>query len=99
MAAAYFLIDILVHGTFILCFLVLASLSRIFGTAQKKKPLYRLLYAACFGFGAAGLVLAFAPAGGVWALSALLLDVVFLAVGLGVTHFYWDWLPREIKKG
>jgi hypothetical protein len=39
---------VVVHFTAILTFLVVASLSRIFGRAQKKKPLYKLLYLASF---------------------------------------------------
>ena len=40
--------SVILHLTFIITFLVVASLSRIFGAARKKKPLYKLYYVASF---------------------------------------------------
>ncbi len=90
---------IVLHGTFILALLTLASLSRIFGAARKKKPRYRLFYLSS---GLVFLAMIFNLLGfNIVSLSilALVLDVAALVVGCAVTYFYWDWLPREISRG
>ena len=90
---------VILHLTFIVTFLVISSLSRIFGAARKKKPLYKLFYVAsllmCMSMVVSllGLDLEY------MALVAVALDLVGLIMGCAVTYFYWDWLPRELAKG
>jgi hypothetical protein len=90
---------VILHLTFIVTFLVVASLSRIFGAARKKKPLYKLYYVAgllmmiSMVLSLAGLDLAYMAA------AAIGLDLAGLLIGCAVTYFYWDWLPRELAKG
>ena len=90
---------VVLHLTFIISLLVIASLSRIFGAAKKKKPLYKLFYVAGLLM-TVSMVLALvgldiAPV----AYAALGLDVAGLALGCWVTWFYWEWLPRELTRG
>lgn len=90
---------VVLHITFITTFLVIASLSRIFGAARKKKPLYKLFYVASLMMSVSmvlnlvGLDLTLVGA------LAVILDLMGLALGCAVTYFYWDWLPRELAKG
>jgi hypothetical protein len=90
---------VILHLTFIVTFLVISSLSRIFGAARKKKPLYKLFYVAsllmCMSMVVSllGLDLEY------MALVAVGLDLIGLIMGCAVTYFYWDWLPRELAKG
>jgi hypothetical protein len=90
---------VILHLTFIVTFLVISSLSRIFGAARKKKPLYKLFYVAsllmCMSMVVSllGLDLEY------MALVAVGLDLIGLVMGCAVTYFYWDWLPRELAKG
>jgi hypothetical protein len=90
---------VVLHLTFIVTFLVISSLSRIFGAARKKKPLYKLFYVAsllmCMSMVVSllGLDLEY------MALVAVGLDLIGLIMGCAVTYFYWDWLPRELAKG
>ena len=87
-----------IHTTVLVVFLILANLSRIFGAARKKKPLYRWYYHAmmlvigALGISIAGLDL---PAFRIYALG---LDIAGLLMGAGITFFYWEWLPRELRK-
>jgi hypothetical protein len=78
---------------------VLAALSRIFGTAKQKRPVYRLFFQAILLL-AAGLAVAVVgidvPEIRAY---ALVLDVAGLLLGAVVTYFYWEWLPRELAKG
>lgn len=90
---------VVAHFTAILTFLVMASLSRIFGRAQKKKPLYKLMYLASF-------LVALAMIAGVlgleWRPAAYVgagLDFIGLGIAVWVTVYYWKWLPRELAKG
>ena len=86
------------HAAFFTALWVLAALSRIFGTAKKKKPMYRLFFQAAVLL-AAGLGLAVVgidvPEMRAY---ALVLDVAGLLLGAAVTYFYWEWLPRELAK-
>jgi hypothetical protein len=90
---------VVLHLTFIVTFMVVASLSRIFGAARKKRPLYKLYYVASFMMmvsmvlSMVGLDLQY------MAVAAMALDLAGLAIGCAVTYFYWDWLPRELSKG
>jgi hypothetical protein len=90
---------VILHLTFIVTFLVVASLSRIFGAARKKRPLYKLFYVASFlmtmsmVLSLLGLDLPY------MALVAVSLDLIGLILGCAVTYFYWDWLPRELARG
>jgi hypothetical protein len=90
---------VILHLTFIVTFLVVASLSRIFGAARKKRPLYKLYYVASLlmmismVLSLLGLDLFY------MALAALALDLVGLTMGCAVTYFYWDWLPKELSRG
>ena len=89
---------VILHLTFITTFLVIASLSRIFGAAKKQKPLYKLFYVASLVMTVAMVLsllgLDLAPA----AIAAVVLDVAGLIMGCAVTYFYWEWLPRELAK-
>ena len=89
---------VILHLTFITTFLVIASLSRIFGAAKKQKPLYKLFYVA-------SLIMTVAMVLSLLGLDlpssyndALILDFVGLVMGCAVTYFYWEWLPRELAK-
>jgi len=87
-----------VHMAFITALLVLAGLSRIFGSAKRKKPMYRLFYHAVILLaGALGMaVVGFdMPELRAYALG---MDVAGLLLGAAVTYFYWEWLPRELSK-
>jgi hypothetical protein len=90
---------VILHLTFVTTFLVVASLSRIFGAAKKQKPLYKLFYVASLLMTVAMVLsllgLDLAPA----KYAALALDAAGLVVGCAVTWFYWEWLPRELSKG
>ena len=90
---------VILHLTFITTFLVVASLSRIFGAAKKQKPFYKLFYVASLIMTVAMILsllgLDLAPA----AHAAVFLDVAGLIMGCAVTYFYWEWLPRELAKG
>lgn len=90
---------VILHITFITTFLVIASLSRIFGAAKKQKPFYKLFYVASL-FMTLAMVLSLlgldvSPA----AYAAIGLDVFGLIMACAVTWFYWEWLPRELAKG
>ena len=90
---------VILHLTFITTFLVVASLSRIFGEARKKKPLYKLFYVASMLMTVSmvlsllGLDLSYVG------LAVVGLDVIGLSLGCAVTYFYWDWLPKELARG
>ena len=90
---------VILHLTFITTFLVIASLSRIFGAAKKQKPFYKLFYVASLIMTVAMVLsllgLDLEPA----EYAAVILDVVGLVMGCAVTYFYWEWLPRELAKG
>jgi hypothetical protein len=89
----------ILHLTFIVTFLVVASLSRIFGAARKKKPLYKLYYVASMLLSLSMVVSLLGLDMQSMALVAVGLDLVGLIMGCAVTYFYWDWLPRELAKG
>jgi hypothetical protein len=90
---------IILHLTFIVTFLVVASLSRIFGAARKKKPLYKLFYVASLLMSMSMVLSLLGLDLPYMALAAVGLDLVGLILGCAVTYFYWDWLPRELAKG
>lgn len=90
---------VVLHLTFIVTFLVISSLSRIFGAARKKKPLYKLFYVASFLMTASMVVSLLGLDLQYMALVAVALDLFGLILGCAVTYFYWDWLPRELAKG
>lgn len=90
---------VILHLTFIVTFLVVASLSRIFGAARKKKPLYKLYYVASMLLSLSMVVSLLGLDMQSMALVAVGLDLVGLIIGCAVTYFYWDWLPRELAKG
>lgn len=90
---------IILHLTFIVTFLVVASVSRIFGAARKKKPLYKLLYVASFLMTMSMVLSLLGLDLDHMALAAVGLDLISLILGCAVTYFYWDWLPRELAKG
>src|SRR4051812_36107061 len=90
---------VILHLTFITTFLVVASLSRIFGEARKKKPLYKLFYVA-------SLLMVVSMVMSLLGLDlphvrilAVGLDLIGLVLGCAVTYFYWDWLPKELARG
>ena len=90
---------VILHLTFITSFLVIASLSRIFGAAKKQKPFYKLFYVASLMMTVSMVLsllgLDLAP----MAYAAMVLDVIGLVLGCAVTYFYWEWLPRELSRG
>jgi hypothetical protein len=90
---------VVLHLTFIVTFLVISSLSRIFGAARKKKPLYKLFYVASFLMTMSMVVSLLGLDLQYMALLAVGLDLTGLILGCAVTYFYWDWLPRELAKG
>lgn len=90
---------IVLHLTFITTFLVIASLSRIFGAAKKQRPLYKLLYVASLFMSVAMVLSLLGGDVAPMAWAAVALDVAGLAVGCAVTYFYWEWLPRELARG
>ncbi len=90
---------VILHLTFIVTFLVISSLSRIFGAARKKKPLYKLFYVASLLMSLSMVVSLLGLEQQFMALVAVSLDLIGLIIGCGVTYFYWDWLPRELAKG
>ena len=90
---------VVLHLTFIVTFLVISSLSRIFGAARKKKPLYKLFYVASFLMTMSMVVSLLGLDLQYMALAAVGLDLIGLILGCAVTYFYWDWLPRELAKG
>lgn len=90
---------VILHLTFITTFLVIASLSRIFGAAKKQKAFYKLFYVASLMMTVSMVLsllgLDLAP----MAYAAMVMDVVGLVLGCAVTYFYWEWLPRELSRG
>jgi hypothetical protein len=89
---------VILHLTFITTFLVIASLSRIFGAAKKQKPLYKIFYVASLIMTVAMVLSLLGLDLPTAAHAALALDVVGLIMGCAVTYFYWEWLPRELAK-
>ena len=90
---------VILHIAIIITFLVIAAISRIFGAARKKRPLYKLFYVAS-GFIALSIVVNLLQLD--WnymAYVAAALDLIGLTIGCAITYFYWDWLPREMAKG
>jgi hypothetical protein len=90
---------VVLHLTFIVTFLVISSLSRIFGAAKKKNPLYKLFYVASFLMTVSMVLSLIGLDVRYMAPVAAALDVAGLILGCAVTYFYWDWLPRELAKG
>ncbi len=80
-------------------FLVIASLSRIFGAARKKRPLYKLFYVACMLISLSMVLSLLGLDHSYMAHAVMGLDLVGLVMGCAVTYFYWDWLPRELARG
>jgi hypothetical protein len=91
--------SVILHLTFIVTFLVVASLSRIFGAAKKKKPLYKAYYVAGFLMALAMVLGMIGPEVRILGAVATGLDLLGLLMGCAVTYFYWDWLPKELAKG
>jgi hypothetical protein len=90
---------VILHFTFIITLLVIASLSRIFGNARKKKPLYKLFYVASLLMSISMVLSLIGLDLKTIGLVALGLDILGLVLGCAVTYFYWDWLPRELARG
>lgn len=89
---------VILHLTFITTFLVIASLSRIFGAAKKQKPFYKLFYVASLLMTVAMVLSLLGLDVRHAAYAATGLDVLGLIMGCAVTWFYWEWLPRELAK-
>lgn|GEM_PF-1786166 len=89
---------VVMHFSCIVTFLVIAALSKIFGAARRKRPLFPVFYASSLLL-AAGMLLSLLgldlPTA---AVAAACCDIVALAMGAWVTWFYWEWLPRELAK-
>jgi hypothetical protein len=90
---------VILHITIIVTFLVIASLSRIFGAARKKTPHYKLFYVASLLMSLSMVLSLLGLDLDYMAYAATGLDLVGLVLGCAVTYFYWDWLPRELARG
>lgn len=90
------LVNIVVHLVFLVSFWVLAQLSRILGEALKKKPMYRLFYFSLTASSISQILLFLA---GNFQSTAIILDSLALSVAIGVTIYYWKWIPAELRKG
>jgi ABC-type multidrug transport system permease subunit len=99
MVPASAITSVILHLTFIVTFLVVASLSRIFGAAKKQRPLYKMYYVASFLMMLSMVLSMVGPELRYMEPVATALDVAGLLLGCAVTHFYWDWLPKELAKG
>ncbi len=99
MVSASAITSVILHLTFIVTFMVVASLSRIFGAAKKKRPLYKLYYVAAFLMMLSMVLSMIGPELLYMGPVATALDVAGLLMGCAVTYFYWDWLPKELAKG
>jgi hypothetical protein len=86
----------LIHLTFVLVLVIISELSRIMGQALKKKPLYKLMYAA-ISLIVAGLI--FFLIEGLFIPIAYCADIAGLLLGCYVTYYYWKWLPSDLTKG
>ena len=91
--------SVILHLTFIVTFLVVASLSRIFGAAKKQKPFYKLYYVAALLMMISMVLSMVGPELEYMVPVVTVLDVAGLLMGCAVTYFYWDWLPKELAKG
>ncbi len=90
---------VVLHLACIVTFLVIGAISKIFGAARRKKPLYPIFYASSLLL-AMGMLLSLLGLDLSWAaIVAAGCDVLALALGAWVTWFYWEWLPRELAKG
>ncbi len=90
---------VILHITFIVTFLVIASLSRIFGAARKRRPLYKLFYVASMLMSLSMVLSLLGLDLDYMVFVAMALDLIGLVLGCAVTYFYWDWLPRELARG
>ena len=96
---------LILHLTFGLTFMILGSLSKIFGTVKKSKPVYRLHYFAtglCFLPIFLTLFSALVGLSDPWLRYVTHFttasDVIALTLGAYATYFYWNWLPKEIRQ-
>jgi len=90
---------LILHICFVITFLVMASLSRIFGAARKKKELYKLYHVASVFVTLSMFVSLLGINLSYLEYAAIGLDVIGLVIACAVTYFYWDWLPRELARG
>ncbi len=91
----FFAASVIGHLAFIAMFLIIGDLSKILGSALKKKPLYKMMYVASAML-VLGLILDFIPKLGV---VAMLCDLIGVLVACFVTYYYWKWLPADLAKG
>ncbi len=89
---------VLIHFTFVSTYLILAFLSKIFGSAKRMKPLYKLYYVATVLSILAALIELFLADRGLFALLPGLFDILALTLSSWVTYFYWVWVPKELAK-
>jgi len=89
---------VVLHLTGIVSFLVISAISRIFGAAKRKRPIYPAFYVTSLLL-ALGMLLSLLgldlPTMGI---AAAITDLVALVIGTYTTWFYWEWLPRELRK-
>jgi hypothetical protein len=89
---------VVLHLALIVTFLVIGAISKIFGSARRKRPLYPAFYASSMLM-ALGMLLNLLgldlPA---VAIAAAACDALALGLGAWVTWFYWEWLPKEVSK-
>jgi hypothetical protein len=90
---------VIVHGTFITALLTIASLSKIFGAARKKKPRYKWFYVAASMLSVSMLVHLLGLDISILTWVAMALDLAGLLLGCIITYFYWEWLPKEAARG
>ncbi len=90
---------VIAHGTFITAFLTLASFSKVFGAARRKKPRYKWFYVASLLLAVAMIAHLLGLDNKVLSWIALGLDLIGLLLGCSITYFYWEWLPKEAARG
>jgi energy-converting hydrogenase Eha subunit C len=89
---------VVLHLALIVTFLVIGSISKIFGSARRKRPLYPIFYASSTLL-ALGMLLSLLGLDlPTVAIAAAACDAIALGLGAWVTWFYWEWLPKEIAK-
>jgi hypothetical protein len=89
---------VVLHLTCIVAFLVIAAISKIFGAARRKRPLYPIFYGSSLLLVLGMLASLLGLDLPVVAIAAAGCDLLALALGAWVTWFYWEWLPRELAK-
>lgn len=89
---------LVLHLCFMGLLVVLLILGKIFGAAQGKKPIYIVYVFSIILLALSSVGLFFLHEGTLsWVIP--LLNTIALTLASIATYFYWNWLPKEIKKG